>query len=419
MTITILATGTTGDTVPYIALGVALQKAGHTVRFTTFENYAGLVKSHGLDFYPVKGDVAKVAGSEEVQRMKADSPLKMILSFNKLKTYVYGMQEDFFNACKGADAVVYHPGAAIGYFAAKEYNIPSILLATPVPMSPTREYPSMAFYRGNSKNKVWNLMTHKIFENVMWMASKSAVKAFWQKEFGYLPKDFASPFSKQDTKEYPTIVSCSRHVFPRSNDWPEHVHLTGYWYLDEAADWQPPADLLNFLGSGLQPVYVGFGSIGDRREAIATTELVVEALRRTGQRGIIATGWGGLAKLEKTPEDVFFLESAPHAWLFPRMAAVVHHGGAGTTAAGLRAGIPAVIIPFANDQFAWGQRVYELGAGAAPIPRKKLTVDKLVQAIGCVLQDKVKATAEQLGREIRKENGMETAAKIIIDCVDR
>jgi sterol 3beta-glucosyltransferase len=166
-------------------------------------------------------------------------------------------------------------------------------------------------------------------------------------------------------------------------------------------------------------VYVGFGSIGDSAAAVQTTELVIDALKRSGQRGVLATGWNGMSKMDNIPEEIFILESAPHTWLFPRMAAVVHHGGAGTTAAGLRAGVPSVIIPSGMDQFAWGRRVFELGVGSKPIPRKNLTAEKLSDAIQFVLTKEIKDAAKDLGIKIQSENGAETAAKIIINCIEQ
>jgi sterol 3beta-glucosyltransferase len=417
MVITILTAGSRGDIQPYIALGLELKKAGHAVRMVTFENYETFVKGFGLEFYPIKGDVSMVASSESVSdAKKADNPLKVFLSFNKLKSYVFDLQKEFFNACAGSDAIVYHPGVSIGYFAAQYLKIPSIL-ATPFPMTPTKDYPSVLFYDKLRLGRGYNLITHKIFEKIMWFASSSAVKQFWKKEFGKAPDDFSCPFSKQTTKNLPTVVSCSNYVFPRPKDWPEYVYNTGYWFLDDEVDWKPSSDLLDFLQKGTPPIYIGFGSMGDSTLAVQTTELVMDALKRSGQRGILATGWSGMSKIDNIPEDIFILESAPHAWLFPKMKAVVHHGGAGTTAAGLRAGVPSIIIPNSNDQFAWGRRVYELGAGSKPIPRKKLTAEKLSDAIKSVSAKEIKDTAKDLGTKIQSENGAETAAKIIINCL--
>jgi sterol 3beta-glucosyltransferase len=343
-----------------------------------------------------------------------DNPLKLLLSFNELKDHLFDVQVDFFNACKDSDVVVYHPGAAVGYFAAQHFNIPSVL-ATPFPMSPTREYPSLIFYDMPRLGRGYNLITHRILEEIFWFASTSPLKTFLKRELGQLPRGFSNPFSKQITKRNPTIMSCSEHVFYTPSDRRPNVYTTGYWFLDDVGDWLPPAELNEFLQNGRKPVYIGFGSMGSFGSGEQTTALVVEALRMSGQRGVLASGWDGMSRSMQLPENIFMLESAPHSWLFPRMAAVVHHGGAGTTAEGLRAGVPSIIIPHANDQYAWGRRVYELGVGPKPIRRKELSAENLADAIRTALTDEIKHKAGELGERIRAERGAENAAKIIVD----
>jgi sterol 3beta-glucosyltransferase len=415
MLITILTGGSRGDTQPYIALGLALKQRGCEVRIATHENYETFVRGHGLDFHPIRGDVTTVTSSEDGREAtRADNPLKVLLSFKKLKALVFDLQQDFFDACNGASAIVYHPGITIGYFAAQHMKIPSIF-AAPFPMSPTQEYPALLFYNFPRLGGTFNLMTHHIFEQIMWQASGSAVKDFWKKEFGHAPQNFTCPFGKQISRTHPTIISCSNHIFPKPRDWPEHVHNTGYWFLNEEAGWKPSNDLLEYLQNGEPPVYVGFGSIGDPTQIAQTTKMIIDALKQSGQRGILATGWSGMSRVESIPEDIFVLESAPHSWLFPRMKVVVHHGGAGTTAAGLRAGVPSIIIPHGNDQFAWGQRVHELGVGPKPIPRKKLSAERLSKAIHAALTDDVRSKARELGGKIQNEDGAGVAAEIILD----
>jgi sterol 3beta-glucosyltransferase len=139
----------------------------------------------------------------------------------------------------------------------------------------------------------------------------------------------------------------------------------------------------------------------------------LKSLARTGQRAILQSGWGGLKKTN-LPETVFMVDSISHSWLFPRMAAVVHHGGAGTTAAGMRAGVPSIVIPFFGDQLFWGQRVEALGVGTAPIPRKKLTVELLAQAIDRAVTDQVMhQRAANLGAKIQTEDGIANAVRAI------
>ncbi len=411
--ITILAGGTRGDVQPYVALGAALKKAGQTVRIATFQNFEGLVRGQGLEFYPVRGDIVQAASSAGARgALTADNPLKVLLSFKQLKSLAVDLNQDFFAACEGSDTILYHPGQVIGYFIARERGIPGIL-ATPFPMTPTREYPSLIFYGSFRPGRRFNRVTHQIFERIFWFVSSSSIQQFWRQRFGRLPKDFANPYPQQTTAKYPTIVSCSQHVFPQPNDWPAHVDMTGYWFLDDP-DWSPPGGLVDFLEKGPPPVYIGFGSVGSPDHAAQTTALMIDALQRAGQRGILATGWSGMAKVDSLPETIFMLDSAPHMWLFPRMAAVVHHGGAGTTAAGLRAGVPSVIVPFGNDTLAWGRRVHELGVGPRPAPRKQLTAERLAGAIDAALSNEIRAQARALGNKIREEHGVENATEIIL-----
>jgi sterol 3beta-glucosyltransferase len=415
--ITLLSAGSRGDTQPYLALGLELKKTGQEVRMATFENYADFVRSFGLEFYPIHGDVTQfIAGEGGRQARQADSPLKIFLSFNQLKSHIFDLQQEFYTACLGSDAIVYHPGVPIGYFIAQQLKIPSIF-APPFPMTPTRDFPALIFYDAPRLGKGFNLLSHKIFEKIMWSTSSAAIQQFWRQEFGVSPKNFGSPYGRQVSETFPTVISCSNYVFPKPADWPEHVYNTGYWFLDDEPHWRAPDNLLEFLQDGPPPVYVGFGSLSDPDLAGQVTQVVAQALRLSGQRGILATGWGGMANTSDLAEDIFVLESAPHALLFPRMAAVAHHGGAGTTAAGLRAGVPSIIIPHSNDQFAWGRRVYELGVGPKPIKRAELTSETLAVAFRFAARQEVVAAAQELGKKIFTENGAQAAAGVILNAL--
>jgi len=210
----------------------------------------------------------------------------------------------------------------------------------------------------------------------------------------------------------PRLYSYSPLVIPKPADWDAHAHVTGYRFLDHSPDWQPPAALLDFLAAGPPPVYVGFGSLMPAH-AERTTALVLEALRRSGQRGLLAQGWGALQQSD-LPDDVLMLQAAPHDWLFPRMRAVVHHGGAGTTAAGLRAGVPSIVVPFGADQPFWGGRVHHLGVGPRPIAYKNLTVQRLAEAIHIATSDQaLRQRAAALGEQLRSEDGVAQAIKIV------
>ena len=207
----------------------------------------------------------------------------------------------------------------------------------------------------------------------------------------------------------PLLTAVSPTLVPRPRDWPDFVHMTGFWYLDAADTYEPPAQLLGFLEAGLPTVYVGFGSMAGF-DPLATVELVVEALH--GRRAVIAAGWGGLASAA-LPDSVYCIEEAPHDWLLPRMRLAIHHGGAGTTAAVARAGIPQVIIPHMADQPFWAARVQVLGAGPAPVERRTLTAGNLAVAIHAAESPAMRQAAAALGTRIRAEDGVGEAIRII------
>lgn len=188
--------------------------------------------------------------------------------------------------------------------------------------------------------------------------------------------------------------------------------MTGYWFLRTPPGWSPPEPLRRFLEAGEPPVYVGFGSMPNQ-EPRATFDLILRALEMTGQRGVIYGGWGGLAG-ETAGDRALVIEGVPHEWLFPRMKAVVHHGGAGTTAAGLRAGVPNVVVPFFGDQPFWGWRVAALGAGPAPIPRRSLTAERLAAAIERAVTDPaIHGRASEIGARLRAEDGVANTVVLI------
>ncbi len=199
-------------------------------------------------------------------------------------------------------------------------------------------------------------------------------------------------------------------MVPRPADWSEHIHTTGYWFPEDKS-WEPPDDLSTFIEAGSPPVFIGFGSMPIKNPQ-RTTDIIFEALKQSGQRGILHMGWGGLGD-RSLPDHIFKIDYAPYGWLFPRMAMIVHHGGSGTTAFGLRSGVPSCVVPFVFDQFYWGKRIAELGVGPQPIPYKKLTVERLREAINIgVTETSMRQKAMELGQRIRAEKGIQNAVEI-------
>ncbi|MEZ4834770.1 MAG: glycosyltransferase [Caldilineaceae bacterium] len=248
--------------------------------------------------------------------------------------------------------------------------------------------------------------------------TEQLIWSFTKETTNYLREDFLD-LPPHSTRSYlrarrtaPVILGASRYVVPSAEDWPSPTTVTGYWYLDEEADWQPPAELVDFLENGAPPVYIGFGSMS-HRDPQATLDLILAAVAQTGQRAILSSGWANMHR-DELPPQVCSVAEVPHTWLFQRVAAVVHHGGAGTTAAGLRAGKPTMIVPHLGDQPYWGRRVHELGVGVKAVPRHKITVSALVGGIDQLVHDaQMRAKAQALGEKIRQEKGVENAVNAI------
>lgn len=317
-------------------------------------------------------------------------------------------------ACQGSQLIVAgFAGLSNGLALAEKLKIP-FLQAHLMPFTPTTAFPSVLTPQLPQTwlTKWANSWSHRLAQQMMWQMLRSADKQARTQVLKIAPAPFWGPFATLQREAQPIIYGYSPQVIPPPADWPAYIHVTGYWFLEPPPGWEPPLDLVNFLQAGPPPVYIGFGSMLSRKPE-ETADLVLQAVAQTGQRAILSAGWGGLKK-DKLPETVFMIGSIPHSWLFPQMAAVVHHGGAGTTGAGLSAGVPSIITPFFGDQPFWGQQVHTLGVGPRPIPRRQLTVKKLAEAIQSAVTDlTMRKKAAQLGERIRAEDGVAQAVKVI------
>lgn len=421
MKILLLTLGTRGDVQPFVALGRRLQGRGYEVSLCTCRGMASLVEGHGLRYAHLNNDILELAGSETGRRAVSETgvlgSLRWMAEAARLFKPIFRRTlAEEWEAARDAEAIVYHPQAVGGYHIAEALGIPGVM-ADPLPMwVPTAYFPNLAAPDPGLGGR-YNRLTYRVMA-LLTRAMYGSVVTRWRRNVLGLPRRplFADELVRADGRRVPVLLGFSPSVLPPPPDWPESVRVTGYWFLDEGPDWQPPPGLRDYLDSGPPPVLVGFGSMAGR-DPSRTTRIVLEAMERTGQRGILVTGWGGLG-CPDAPAGIYVAESIPYDWLLPRVAAVVHHGGAGTTAAGLRAGKPSVICPFVADQPFWGRRVEALGVGPRPIPQGRLDAASLAAAIRTAVADpEMQRRATDLGAKIRGEDGTGVAATLIEQAV--
>ena len=413
MKITIFAAGSRGDIQPCIALSQGLRQAGYQVQLAAPEDFAGFAREHAVDFYPLRGDVQRLMASDTGRKFMQSggaNPLKSIRAIRTLVAPVIAqMTDDAYAACRETDALIcLGVQSAFGQTIAEALRLPVINLE-PTPLLPTRAFAAPSWPLQKNLGGLHNYLSGLAMLQVVWQWYHPFVNEFRQR-LGLRAVNAAQAY--RALRSTPMVSAYSSTIIPHPSDWPASVHVTGYLFLADDSAWQPPAELQAFLEAGDPPVYIGFGSMAGRNpEQLAA--LTIEALAKSGQRGLLLTGWGGL-NTSSVPDNVLVVKSAPHGWLFPRMAAVVHHGGAGTTAEGLRAGVPSVIVPFVFDQPFWGARIKALGAGPAPIPIKQLTADRLARAIQTAVTDtNMKRRAKTCGEAIRAENGVGNAVAVV------
>jgi sterol 3beta-glucosyltransferase len=411
MRIVIIAPGTRGDVQPYIALGKGLQDAGHTIRLVSHSNFEVLVKSYGLEFWSFGNDVKDAVENSEMRELteKGNFLLLMAKMAKEAQREALRFAEGGLRAAQGMDIVLAGMGGLyIGIAIAEKAGIP-LVQAYVVPFTPTRELSSVLTPRLPT---FLNRFSHQLTRQLLWQGFRSADTIARKKVLNIPAAPLLGPYNSRSMYSMPILYGFSPSVIPAPSDWNGNIHITGYWFAEDPDDWQPPAALVDFLRSGAPPVYIGFGSMSNQNPE-QTADLVIQALAQTNQRAILLSGWGGLQKAD-VPGSIFMIDSVPHSWLFPRVSAVVHHGGASTTAAGLRAGVPSVIIPFFGDQPFWGQRIAELGVGPNPIPRKKLSAERLANAIQeVVTNEEMRQRAAKVGKKIQTENGIKSAVEII------
>ncbi|WP_330185047.1 glycosyltransferase [Nocardia sp. NBC_01503] len=397
--------GSRGDIAPLTGLGVRLREAGHEVVLAAHSVFEELITGCGLEFRQMETNVDIDMTDPNVDKLKAAWAFAAPAG-------VRGTGMGMIDALRDepADALLLAQlTEGAGFPLAEAKGIPAIGLRFQ-PMCATSAYPP-ASMGVRSFGPRGNRLAADIGAWLGDTVYRGVVADF--RRVLDLPETSVRELRRRRTvAEWPILHGYSPHVLPRPADWRSGLDVTGYWWSPRPLEWEPSAELVDFLAAGPPPVFVGFGSVVNTTEHSARmSEIVGEGLRQAGVRGIVQAGW---LQLAVTADDVITIDDVPHDWLFPQMAAVVHSCGAGTTAAGLRAGVPAIGVPSYSDQPFWAQRLTDLGVCAATIPHDKLTAVNLAAAIRTATTDPtLRANATEVAAHIGAEDGAGQAVKLI------
>jgi UDP:flavonoid glycosyltransferase YjiC (YdhE family) len=397
---------------PYIALGQALRGLGHACTIVTTLDHEALVRAYGLQVATIPVNVAEEL--QRVERQRAVEGGGVIASFRQFaaiaKRSATSLAEIGLEACRGADVLVTNFGTTlVADGISKKLGVP-VAQAFNVPITPTSAFPG-ALFPGLDFGGLSRRLGHRLTRAALWLTARAStneacVEVLGARSAPLLPGPYAGLLPG------PVLYGFSEAFLPRPPDWGSDVEVTGFWFVEEPSTFTPPADLTRFLDEGPPPVCVGFGSMSTEKPEDVSA-MVLEAAKTARVRLVLLSGWAGLTP-GRLSNDVLALSGVPHSWLYPRCRAVVHHGGAGTTAAAVRAGVPAVVIPFHGDQPFWASRVQRLGVGPEGFSRRKLSARRLADALElAVTSDALRERAAELGRRVRAEQGALRAAKAI------
>ncbi|KAG6006325.1 hypothetical protein E4U21_007128 [Claviceps maximensis] len=440
--------GSRGDVQPFVALGKVLKDTyGHRIRVATHATFKSFVEENGLEFFNIGGDPAELMAfmvknpglmpgfdtlkSGEISRRRRGIEEILLGCWRSCveagdglgpppKSHRVNAPLDLSQGIPGdksfkpfvADAIIANPPSFAHLHVAEKLGIPLHIMFT-MPWSPTRTFPhplaNVQF--SNADDVMTNYMTYTLVEMMTWQGLGDIINRFREKVLDLPPLSFIGAPGVLNRLKVPHTYCWSPVLIPKPNDWGQHIDVSGFYFLNLASSYVPDSDLAAFLEVGPSPVYIGFGSVVVD-DPNTMTRMIFEAIRIAGIRALVSKGWGGLGADDiGIPEGVFMLGNVPHDWLFERVSAVVHHGGAGTTAAGIKAGKPTFVVPFFGDQEFWGSMVARAQAGPEPIRYKQLTAKRLAEAIRSCLQSTTQARATDLGNKIRGEKGTDMGAR--------
>ncbi len=407
--IALVTIGTQGDVQPYLALAISLKHRGYSVVLGASEEFEPMVVGYGIEFHSLGPSIQAF-----LQQSRFENAMSQSMLINGPSLLRQGQQivdtaaRHAWNMCQGADALILNMNTSFGIDIAEALHIPAIMVALQ-PLNSTSEFP-LCMYYGADFGRAFNRLSYTAMtvQQIYYNLPRNKLR---RELMGLESRKNGGFFKNTDGTPLTTLYAYSSLVSPRPRDWPKTAIVTGFWQLPDISNWQPSDEFQKFLSEGDAPVYIGFGSMPFGAER--NTQILKQAVLQWGGRAVVARGWGGINPSD-LPDSIFAIEKAPHDKLFKYVSAVVHHGGAGTTSAGLHLGRPTFVVPQTVDQPYWGRRVFELGCGPKPVRLRKLTPEILAGALEDLTTNlDYRRQAAALSEEMQAENGTDKAIKVI------
>ncbi|MCS6762355.1 MAG: glycosyltransferase [Candidatus Devosia symbiotica] len=412
--IALVTIGTQGDVQPYLALAIELQARGYSVVLGASEEFQSMVESYGIEFHTLGPSIQSFLTQQRFENAMSQS---MLINGPSLlrqgQQIVDTAARHAWRMCQGADMLILNMNTSFGIDIAEALHIPAIMVALQ-PLNSTSEFP-LCIYYGADFGPAFNRLTYTAMtvQQIYYNLPRNKLR---RELMGLDSRKKGGLFRNTDGTSLTTLYAYSQIVSPRPRDWPKSAIVTGYWQLKDRSDWQPSAEFQKFLSEGEAPVYIGFGSMPFGAER--NTRILKEAVAIWGGRAVVARGWGGINPKD-LPDTIFAIEKAPHDKLFKYVSAVVHHGGAGTTSAGLHLGRPTFVVPQTVDQPYWGRRIYELGCGPKPVRLRKLTSEILAGALADLnTNPDYHRNTTDIAEALHAEDGSDKAIKVIERVMD-
>lgn len=415
-----LASGTQGDVQPFLALALGLRRAGIPSVIAAAPRYRSLVEARDIEFAALEGNPSDLmAGSGSMAATLSSGAARGIVStalfLRAAQSEYRRMLDSAAAACRPARAILAGLSSTWGLSIAEALGVPCVLCMLQ-PFGRTRAFPSALLPVRKSLGGGYNVLSYRLIEQAMWLPWRRITNA-WRRTLGLPSLPGAGPWRRMYASGFRCLYGFSPSVVPAPVDWPPAHVVTGYWFLEEEAGWTPRPALERFLSADGPPLFIGFGSMS-MNHGRRVLRAVEAALELSGLRAVVSTGGHYRGLLTRGSRRMLIEENVPHARLFPRVSAVMHHGGAGTTAEGLRAGVPSLIYPGAADQYFWAERIARLGAGPHPVARGDLTPAGLAKLFLRAATDReMRKRARRIGERIRSENGVVRAVEELLPLI--